>query len=264
MSKKKKKTSVPWEWGEAQQCAFNTLKEKLYSPPVLAYADFSKPFVLHTDASSEGLGAVLYQVQDGQEKVIAYASRGLRNSEKHYPAHKLEFLFLKWSVTEKFHDYLYGNQFDVFIDNNPLTYVLSSAMLDATGHKWLAALSNYDFKLTYRSGRSNGDADGLSRRPQETTEMFPEVVKAISQAYLVTRDSCPYARSSGMAKIILQGTAKGARRRGRQKKRWEDNIKEWTGMGFGDSLRAAEDREGWKGIVAASSVVPRRPPRLRD
>ena len=68
---------------------------------------------------------------------------------------------------------------------------------------------------------------------------------------------------------IAQTTAalsrlKGARRRGRQKKRWEDNIKEWTGMGFGDSLRAAEDREGWKGIVATSSVVPRRPPRLRD
>ena len=72
------------------------------------------------------------------------------------------------------------------------------------------------------------------------------------------------SRSSGMAKTILQGTLKGARRRGRQKKRWEDNIKEWTGMGFGDSLRAAEDREGWKGIVATSSVVSRRPPRLRD
>ena len=72
------------------------------------------------------------------------------------------------------------------------------------------------------------------------------------------------SRSSGMGKTILQGTVKGARRRGRQKKRWEDNIKEWTGMGFGDSLRAAEDREGWKVIVATSSVVPRRPPRLRD
>ena len=72
------------------------------------------------------------------------------------------------------------------------------------------------------------------------------------------------SRSSGMAKTILQGTVKGARRRGRQKKRWEDNIKEWMGMGFGDSLRAAEDREGWKGIVAPSFVVPRRPPRLRD
>ena len=67
------------------------------------------------------------------------------------------------------------------------------------------------------------------------------------------------SRSFGMAKTILQGTVKGARRRVRQKKRWEDK-----GMGFGDSLRAAEDREGWKGIVAMSSVVPRRPPRLRD
>ena len=64
-----------------------------------------------------------------------------------------------------------------------------------------------------------------------------------------------------MAKTILQGTVKGARSRGRQKKRWEDtcNIKDWTGMGFGDSLRAVEDREGWKGIVATSSVVPQQP-----
>ena len=67
-----------------------------------------------------------------------------------------------------------------------------------------------------------------------------------------------------MAKTILQGTVKGARRRGRQTKTWEDNIKEWMGMGFGDSLRAAEDREGWKGIVATSSAVLRRPSRLRD
>ena len=72
------------------------------------------------------------------------------------------------------------------------------------------------------------------------------------------------SRSSGMAKTILQGTVKGARRRGRQKKIWEDNIKEWTGMWFGDFLRAAKDREGWKGIVATSSVVPRLPPRLKD
>ena len=98
-------------------------------------------------------------------------------------------------MTEKFHDYLYGNQFEVRTDNNPLTYVLTSAKLDATGHRWLAALSSFDFKVTYRSGRSNGDADGLSRRPQETTEMFPEIVKAISQSYIVTRDSCPYAEN---------------------------------------------------------------------
>ena len=112
--KKKKKVSVPWQWGDAQQIAFNTIKDKLSSPPILAYAEFSKPFILHTDASTEGLGAVLYQEQDGLERVIAYTSRGLRASEKHYPAHKLEFLCLKWAVTDKFHDYLYGNQFTVF------------------------------------------------------------------------------------------------------------------------------------------------------
>ena len=72
------------------------------------------------------------------------------------------------------------------------------------------------------------------------------------------------SRSSGMAKKILQSTEKGAIRRGRQKKRWEDNIKKWTGMEFRDTLRTAEDKEGWKGIVATSSVVPRRPLRLRD
>ena len=71
------------------------------------------------------------------------------------------------------------------------------------------------------------------------------------------------SRSSDMAKAVLQRAVKGARRKGRQK-RWDNNIKEWTGMEFGDSMRAVEDREGWKGIVATSSVVPRRPPRLRD
>ena len=67
----------------------------------------------------------------------------------------------------------------------------------------------------------------------------------------------PHFKILWQAKTSLQGTVKGARRRGRQKKRWEDNVKEWTYMEFGDSLGAAEDREGWKGIVATSSEVPR-------
>ena len=70
------------------------------------------------------------------------------------------------------------------------------------------------------------------------------------------------SRSSGSAKTILQGTVKGKRKRGRQKKRWEDNIKEWTGMDFASSTRAAENRSRWKGIVANSSVVPRRPSKV--
>ena len=189
--KKKKRSSISWIWGPAQQSAFDTLKEKLSSPPVLAYADFSKPFILHTDASIEGLEAVLYQEHDGLEKVVAYGCRGLRKAEGNYPAHKLEFLCLKWAVTDKFHDYLYGNTFSVYTDNNPLTYVLTSAKLDATGHRWLDALGSYDFKLIYRSSKSNANADGLSRRPLQDVELFPDVVKAVCQAYLVERESCP-------------------------------------------------------------------------
>ena len=156
--KGKKPKAKPWCWGESQQIAFDQIKQLLCSPPVLAYADYSKPFILHTDASGDGLGAVLYQIQNGKERVISYASRGLHNSERNYPAHKLEFLCLKWAVTEKFHDYLYGNTFKV-TDNNPLTYVLTTAKLDATGHRWLASLSNYSSKLSFRSGAANRDAD---------------------------------------------------------------------------------------------------------
>ena len=72
------------------------------------------------------------------------------------------------------------------------------------------------------------------------------------------------SRSSGLAKAILQGTVKGGRRQGGQRKRWEDNIREWTGLEFGKSQRAVESREKWRKLVAESSVVPQRPSRLRD
>ena len=105
---------------------------------MLAFADFKKPFKVYTDASLEGLGAVLYQEQDGRDRVIAYASRRLSKAEKNYPVDKQEFLALKWSVTEKFADHLIGSSFTAFTDKNPLTYVLGSAKLDATGHHWVA------------------------------------------------------------------------------------------------------------------------------
>ena len=88
------------------------------------------------DASTTGLGAVLYQKQeDSKERIIAYASHTLNRAERNYDAHKLEFLELKWAVTHKFHEYLYGATFNVFTNNNPLTYILSTAKLDAMGHR---------------------------------------------------------------------------------------------------------------------------------
>lgn len=152
-------------WTQACQDAFEQIIEKLTSAPVLGFADPKLPYIVHTDASTTGLGAALYQEQDGQTRVIAYASRGLSQCEAPYPAHKLEFLALKWAITEKFHDYLYGNAFTVITDNNPLRYVLTKAKLDATSYRWLADLSTFTFDIKYRAGKQNQDADGLSRRP---------------------------------------------------------------------------------------------------
>lgn len=132
----------------------------------MGFANPKLPYILHTDASISGLGAALYQEQDGEQRVIAYASRGLSRSESRYPAHKLEFLALKWAVTEKNYDFLYGCSFTVVTDSNPLTYLLTTAKLDAVSYRWLAALSTFSFKLQYRAGKQNIDADSLSRRPQ--------------------------------------------------------------------------------------------------
>ena len=157
-----KKTYI--EWTDAANAAFEHLKTMCVSTPILAYPDYQLPFTLHTDSSTDGLGAVLYQKQDGKMRVIAYASRSVSKAESNYPAHKLEFLALKWAVCEKFHEYLYGSKsFEVFTDNNPLTYVLTSAKLDACGQRWVAKLANYNFSIRYRCGVSNTEADALSR-----------------------------------------------------------------------------------------------------
>ena len=114
------------------------------------------------------------------KRVIAFASHSLSNTERNYPTHKLEFLALKWAITDRFHEYLYGGQFDIYTDNNPLTYILTSAKLDATGQRWVASLANYDFRIFYKSGKTNVEADALSRIPQDNhTILDTPTVKAI-------------------------------------------------------------------------------------
>lgn len=187
-NKKSSKTPPPsaaqWIWRSEHDGAFQRLKDILCSPVVLGYPDYTLPFELHVDASGSGLGAVLYQQQGHQLRPIHYASRGVSKSERNYPAHKLEFLALKWAITEKFHDYLYGRTFTVYTDNNPLTYILTKAKLDATGHRWLSALSTYNFDIKYRPGKRNADADAMSRLPasidRDTKEHLPAHSEEIS------------------------------------------------------------------------------------
>lgn len=100
---------------------------------------------------------------------IVFASRVLLLSEHHYPVHKLEFLALKWAVMGKFHDYLYISPFTAITHSNPLTYILTTAKLDAASYRWLSALSTYTFSLKYRAGKLILDTDGLSRCPHKVT-----------------------------------------------------------------------------------------------
>ena len=151
-------------WDKKCEQAFKSLKDICSCTPVLAYADYTKPFRVHTDASELGLGAVLYQDQDdGTTRVIVFASGSLSNSEQRYHSSKLEFLALKWAIHERFHEYLYGSNFEVYTNNNPLTYIMSSAKLDATVQRWVAALATYNFKIFYWSGKQNIEADALSQ-----------------------------------------------------------------------------------------------------
>ena len=120
-------------WTADCKKAFNTPKKRLTLAPLLTFAVFTKPFILHVDASYEGLGAVLSQEVDQKLRVVAYASRRLKPTEKNiqnYSSRKLELMALKWSVTEKFRDYPLGSKFTVFTDNNSLTH-LDNAKLGA-------------------------------------------------------------------------------------------------------------------------------------
>ena len=122
----------PFRWDSEHQESFDRLKEALTSSPILAYPDYSKPFILETDASLKGLGAVLTQVDDdGNSCVISYASHTLKPYERSmqkYSSAKLELLTLKWAVCDKFRDYLIGSKFTMLTDNNPLTYVRTSRL----------------------------------------------------------------------------------------------------------------------------------------
>ena len=134
--------------------AFRALKQACMNSPVLAFANYTKDSLLETDASREGLGAVLSQKQeDGWFHLVDYGSQAAHHAhEKNYHSTKLEFLALKWAITEHFKEYLLYQPFLVKTDNNPLTYIMTTPNLDATGHQWVSALAKYDILVGISKG----------------------------------------------------------------------------------------------------------------
>lgn len=155
------------DWTQEFSKAFCQLKQALLDHVVLAHPKFDEPFLLSVDASTDGLGAVLSQVPAGGStaRPIAFASKSLSYAQSKYPAHRLEFFALKWAVCDKFHHWLRGHQFTVWTDNNPLTYILSKARLDACEQRWVAKLAPFQFDIKYIPGPRNVVADALSREP---------------------------------------------------------------------------------------------------
>ena len=208
--------------------AFDHLKAACLQAPILAFPDFNRPFLLEMDASGKGLGAVLSQKQaDGRYHPIAYASCVMNETEQRYHSNKQEFLALKWVVTEQFHEYLspYGknrNEFIVCTDNNQLTYIFSSANLDAAGQWWVAHLTSYNFFLEYQKGKDNTVADFLSqmheRLPEEEVQeylnkiLYPGVKAVLDDAITPIEEHAEQGvRPSTDCQNVHQEEAVGAR-----------------------------------------------------
>ncbi len=170
-------------WNAVCENCFQTLNANLVTAPVLAYADFRKSFVLEIYANHQGLGAILSQEQGGKRRPIAYASSGLLRTERNmenYSSMKLECLALKWAVCDKFREYLLGNNFVVYTDNNPLCH-LQTSKLGALEQRWLSQLVSFNFMIKYRPGRVNQNADALSRQAMNNVLPGTELPQVLQQ-----------------------------------------------------------------------------------
>ncbi|GJU40200.1 putative reverse transcriptase domain-containing protein [Tanacetum coccineum] len=150
---------VDFEWGDKQEAAFQTLKNKLCIASILALPQGAENLIIYCDALHKGLGAVLMQ----NKKVIAYASRQLKIHEKNYTTYDLELGVVVFALKIWRH-YLYGTKCTVFTNHKSLQHILDQKELNMRQHRWLELLSDYNCEIRYHPGKANVDADALSRK----------------------------------------------------------------------------------------------------
>ena len=150
---------VKFIWDDACEVAFQELKSRLTSAPILVVPDRGVGYTIYCDTSRDGLGCVLMQ----QGKVVAYGSRQLKIHEKNYPTHDLELAAVVLALKSWRH-YLYGEKFEVYSDHKSLKYIFSQKDLNLRQRRWMELLEDYDFELQYHPGKANVVADALSRK----------------------------------------------------------------------------------------------------
>ena len=171
----------PFTWSEEDHKAFETLRTCLVTPPILAFPNFNLEFLLFTDACDYGIGAVLSQLQDGKEVVIAYASRQLQKAEIKYPTVEKEALAIIFAI-KQFRQYLLDEPFTVISDHRPLQWLQDQKDVNGRLGRWAIALSAVNYKIRYRPGRIHQNADCLSRLKVASIQTvdiprLPEIVK---------------------------------------------------------------------------------------
>ena len=153
---------IPFKWGNDQEKAFNKLKDALSSPKTLAYFDGNAQTKVIADAGPVGLGGILVQEQNGEQRVICYASRSLTDVERRYSQTEKEALALVWAC-ERFHLYLYGREFELITDHKPLEYIYAPrSKPSACIERWMLRLQAYQYRVKYKPGKAN-ISDCLSR-----------------------------------------------------------------------------------------------------
>lgn len=157
---------VPFEWTEACQKAFEELKHRLITAPVLIHPDFGLQFIVTVDASNHGLGAILSQITepDGVDRPIQYISRSLNKAESNYSTIEKELLSIVWAVSA-FHHYLFSSsmEFLVVSDHRPLMFLMNLKNTSSRLYRWKLTLMEYQFRVVHRKGTLNKVADALSR-----------------------------------------------------------------------------------------------------
>ena len=241
-----------FKWDADCAEAFLKLREALVNPPVLAYPDFAEQFILTTDVSGVGVGAILSQVQKGQERVIAYASRTLNKAERNYSATERECLGVVWG-TDHFHYFLLGAPFIVYTDHNPLSYLRGVAQPQGRLVRWMLKLEQYEYEIRYKPGKSIPHADALSRHPayvaavQLPTEWSPKEFREAQEKDPVLSKVRHYLRLGRQPPDKEDPAVKDYCRK-------KDQITDDKGLLL---IKYTNGRDTWMQLLAPDILIPR-------